>query len=95
LCSPHCLEGFSMMVFVLKRLGGDLFTFFHGVSALIIDLISWHLSSCSMDLFMMRELCFPSAKLLKFMYLFSLHVSSSQDFPDWLLKVFVLYCAIS
>jgi hypothetical protein len=30
-----------------------------------------------MDLFIMRELCFPSAKLLKFMYLFSLHVSSS------------------
>jgi hypothetical protein len=29
------------------------------VSALIIDLVSWHSSSCSMDLFMMRELCFP------------------------------------
>jgi hypothetical protein len=48
-----------MMVFVLKGLGGDLFTFFHRVSALIIDLVSWHSSSCSMDLFMMRELCFP------------------------------------
>jgi hypothetical protein len=48
-----------MIVFVLKGLGGDLFTFFHGVSALIIDLVSWHSSSCSMDLFMMRELCFP------------------------------------
>jgi hypothetical protein len=69
-----------MMIFVLKGLGGDLFTFFHGVSALIIDLALWHSSSCSTDLFMMRELCFPSAKLLKFMYLFSLHVSSSQDF---------------
>jgi hypothetical protein len=77
LCSLHCLESFSMMVFVLKEIGGDLFTFLHGVSALIIDLVLWHLSSCSMDLFMMHELCFPSAKLLKFMYLFSLHVSSS------------------
>jgi hypothetical protein len=48
-----------MMVFVLKGLGGDLFTFFHRVSALIIDLVSWHSSSCSMDLFMMREMCFP------------------------------------
>jgi hypothetical protein len=62
-CSPHCLEDFSMMVFVLKGLGGDWFTFFHGVSALIIDLVSWHSSSCSMDFFLMRELCFPSAKL--------------------------------
>jgi hypothetical protein len=47
------------MVFVLKGLGGDLFTFFRGVSALIIDLVSWHSSSCSRDLFMMCELCFP------------------------------------
>jgi hypothetical protein len=48
-----------MMVFVLKGLGEDLFIFFHGVSALIIDLVLWHSSSCSMDLFMMCELCFP------------------------------------
>jgi hypothetical protein len=48
-----------------------------------------------MDLFMMCEPCFPSAKLLKFMYLFSLHVSSSQDFPVWLLKVFFFSTRVS
>jgi hypothetical protein len=64
-----------MMVFVLKGLDEDLFTFFHEVSTLIIDIISWHSSSYFMDLFRMRELCFPYARLLKFMYLFSLYVS--------------------
>jgi hypothetical protein len=81
LCSLHCLEGFSMMVFVLNGLGGDLFTFFHGMS---VDLIF-----CSMDLSVMRELCFPCARLLKFMYLFSLRVSSSQDFPFDFWKFFL------
>jgi hypothetical protein len=67
-----------MMALVLKGLDGDLFTLFHGVS---VDLVLWHSSSCSMDLSVMRELCFPCARLLKFMYLFSLRVSLSQDFP--------------
>jgi hypothetical protein len=49
-----------------------LFILFHGVS---VDLVLWHLSSCSMDLSMMHELCFPCSRLLKFMYLFSLRVS--------------------
>jgi hypothetical protein len=62
-----------MMVFVLKGFGGDLFTFFHGVS---VDLILWHSSSCSMDLSVMCELCFPCVRLLK-LYLFSLRVSLS------------------
>jgi hypothetical protein len=66
-----------MMAFVLKGLDVDLSTLFHGVS---VDLVLWHLSSCSMDLSVMRELCFPCARLMKFMYLFSLRVSSSQDF---------------
>jgi hypothetical protein len=66
-----------MMVFVLKGLGGDLFTLFHGVS---VDLVLWNLSSYSMDLSMMRELCYSYARLFKFMYLFSLRMSSSQDF---------------
>jgi hypothetical protein len=74
-----------MMAFVLKGIDGDLFTLFHGVS---VDLVLWHSSSCSMDLSTMHELCFPCARLMKFMYLFSLRVSSSQDFLVWLLKVF-------
>jgi hypothetical protein len=50
--------------------------------------VLWHSSSCSMDLSVMCELCFPCARLLKFMYLSSLRVSLSQDFLVWLLKVF-------
>jgi hypothetical protein len=66
-----------MMAFVLKGLDGDLFILFHAVS---VDLVLWHSSSCSMDLSMMHGICFPYARLMKFMYLFSLRVGSSQNF---------------
>jgi hypothetical protein len=68
-----------MMAFVLKGLDGDLFTLFYGVS---VDLVLWHSCSCSMDLSMMHELCFPCARLMKFMYIFSLHVSFILGLPS-------------
>jgi hypothetical protein len=54
---------------------------------LIVDLVLWNSSSCSMDLSMIRELCYSCARLFKFMYLFCLRMSSSQYFLVWLLKV--------